>query len=808
MAYCGYITTLKNVRPHSNADRLQLGDCFGNTVVVSLEYTEGQLGVYFPTDGQLSLEFASKNNLLRRKDENGENVGGYMDPDKRNICAIRLRGEKSDGLFLPLESLASFGDITKLKEGDKIDIFNGTEICCKYIPRRNPSKREGNGGKGNRTRKKSFPIAPLFKEHADTEQLAYNLDAFKCGDLVELTLKAHGCFIPTTKVRMADGDLKEIRSVRLGDKVLAYNFEKKCFDTATVKTVFRHDKSYNWNKIKISRNGLAGDRRGYITSTPNHPYWVEELQGWVEAKDLTPGMKISCAFPSEILTAQQKSLLVGNFLGDGCLQDFEGKAAEMQSGVKLDKKEYGDFIIDLSNSLYYGEKKTYTSGYGTEMFRFKTHRTADIHRFFDNIIDFSATKKSSNRLKPEFVEEFTPLAMAIFYMDDGNLGHSDTQKDRANFAICDFGEHDANIIGDCFRKFDIEPKVYLDSAGYYRIRLNTAEAYKMFDLIYKFIPPCMRYKLPSGYRDLEYTPPVDDEERKIPYIFVQQEVLENIPLNEGYVEWDLETSLHNYVVGNAVVHNTSQRTAYLPVLKPTKKNLFDKIFHREGKPIYEWDYVSGTRRVVLDDFSGGYYGNDSFRKTHHDFFVGKLLKGETVYYEIVGYTDTGIPIMPSADNKKTQDKEFIKKYGKTTEFSYGCSPCGEDGKPTSDIYVYRMTMTNEDGDVVEYAPDFMRYRCEQMGAKYVPVLWRGIIPPDVNAGEFINNLAERYNDGADPIGKTHVREGVVARIINRPKFTAYKSKNFSFKILSNIAVANAEASGALDNMSEDELSEM
>lgn len=31
MAYCGYVITLKNVRPHPNADRMKLADCFGNT---------------------------------------------------------------------------------------------------------------------------------------------------------------------------------------------------------------------------------------------------------------------------------------------------------------------------------------------------------------------------------------------------------------------------------------------------------------------------------------------------------------------------------------------------------------------------------------------------------------------------------------------------------------------------------------------------------------------------------------------------------------------------------------------------------
>ena len=119
----------------------------------------------------------------------------------------------------------------------------------------------------------------------------------------------------------------------------------------------------------------------------------------------------------------------------------------------------------------------------------------------------------------------------------------------------------------------------------------------------------------------------------------------------------------------------------------------------------------------------------------------------------------------------------------------------------SDIYVYRMTMTNEDGFVVEYSPDFMRYRCEQMGVKCVPVMWRGRIPehpasaadPTISAGEWIKNVAERYYDGPDPIGKTHIREGVVVRITNKPKFCAYKHKNFYFKVLEGIIKDTADA---------------
>ena len=50
-------------------------------------------------------------------------------------------------------------------------------------------------------------------------------------------------------------------------------------------------------------------------------------------------------------------------------------------------------------------------------------------------------------------------------------------------------------------------------------------------------------------------------------------------------------------------------------------------------------------RVILEDFDGGFYGSNEFRKPWHDFFENKLEKGETVYGEIVGYVNEQTPIM-------------------------------------------------------------------------------------------------------------------------------------------------------------------
>ena len=192
--YCGYVTTIKSIRKHSNADRLQCIEVFGQNVIVDLSYCEGQKIVFFPTDGQLSEEFANDNNLVKKKDEEGNNIGGYMDPNKRNITAIKLRGEKSEGLVLPIESLSKYTNIDKLTDGEQITILNGHEICKKYIPNRQSQRNHGYVGNSKHKSKnvKETISYPYFDEHIDTSQLDYNLHAFKEGDIVYITRKLHG----------------------------------------------------------------------------------------------------------------------------------------------------------------------------------------------------------------------------------------------------------------------------------------------------------------------------------------------------------------------------------------------------------------------------------------------------------------------------------------------------------------------------------------------------------------------------------------------------------------------------------------
>ena len=45
--YRAYVTKVKNIRPAENADRLNLCEAFGNTVVVDKNVNENDLYIYF-----------------------------------------------------------------------------------------------------------------------------------------------------------------------------------------------------------------------------------------------------------------------------------------------------------------------------------------------------------------------------------------------------------------------------------------------------------------------------------------------------------------------------------------------------------------------------------------------------------------------------------------------------------------------------------------------------------------------------------------------------------------------------------------
>lgn len=245
---------------------------------------------------------------------------------------------------------------------------------------------------------------------------------------------------------------------------------------------------------------------------------------------------------------------------------------------------------------------------------------------------------------------------------------------------------------------------------------------------------------------------------------------------------EIETiPLNAHIIITEKVHGTSQRVGHVQVERahvPKWKEIVAWIFNIKIAK-FDWKYLIGTRRVVLDktyDKGTGFH-SDAMRENASIPFINNLYKGETVFYEIVGY-DNNTLIMPIGNNDKL-GKDFVKKYGKTTTFRYNCNE-GEH-----DIYVYRITMTNEDGQTLDYSWEDVKNRCNDLTVKYVPELYNLRKMAKGNHDRLMK-IADRLAEGESSINNSHIKEGVCVRVESGISPMILKHKSFEFKVLEGI----------------------
>ena len=228
----------------------------------------------------------------------------------------------------------------------------------------------------------------------------------------------------------------------------------------------------------------------------------------------------------------------------------------------------------------------------------------------------------------------------------------------------------------------------------------------------------------------------------------------------------------NFFANGILIHNTSGRTGRL--LEVKKRNWLHKLLGLYKRK--EYKYISGTRRVVIDPkkATAGYHDGQFRGMVHRRIQDAGLREGETLYYEIVGYEDTGRLIMPA---HTISDKKLFKKYGSRMTYKYGC----EEGK--FKVLVYRITITTDSGHVIELPWAQIETRCKELGFDAVPILSGPFI---LQNKEDLFDICERLSQGNSTLDHEHIREGVVVRIEHPNKIACFKYKSFWFAELEGI----------------------
>lgn len=200
--YAATVIKIVNTIVLPNCDNVVHTTIMGNQVVVSKDITIGEIGLFFPVETRLSDAFLKNNNLYKHSEKNlDQTKKGYFEDNGRIRC-VKFRGHASEGLYMPIDSLAfilppdpkkGYGGIglsDMFSLGDTFDSLEGVAICEKYIVVR---REQGTpNSKKPRNPKVSKLVDNQFKFHNDTAKLYNNLHMLSPNDLISITYKIHG----------------------------------------------------------------------------------------------------------------------------------------------------------------------------------------------------------------------------------------------------------------------------------------------------------------------------------------------------------------------------------------------------------------------------------------------------------------------------------------------------------------------------------------------------------------------------------------------------------------------------------------
>lgn len=395
--------------------------------------------------------------------------------------------------------------------------------------------------------------------------------------------------------------------------------------------------------------------------------------------------------------------------------------------------------------------------------------------------------------------------LGIYFPSDGQLSHDfcynnnlyrDAAKNKDTEAKPGMFDDNRRVRAQTFRKQKSDGFwLSLNSVKFTGVKEKDLIEGTEFDTL-NGVAICNKYINPATLKAAKQNAPKKTKTAKTSIMFKEHIDTKHIGANIDKMEDD------DLVIITEKAHGTSHREGH--VLIERTLSWLEKLLTKFTKVKIaktEWTYMSGTRRVVIQESKrdGVQYHDPTIREKAHNLFKDNLKKGETVYLEIVGFEPTGGGIMGAHNTTKTKDKDFIKKYGEVMQYTYGCAPT------QCDIYVYRITMTNEDGYTIDYSWDDVKRRCAELGIKAVPEIARFTvrefkkmhnITDDRDFEDAFNNYLAQdgVGNGSSVIDPSHYREGVCVRLESGMAVRIYKFKNWFFKTMED----HAKESGQVD----------
>jgi DNA polymerase I-like protein with 3'-5' exonuclease and polymerase domains len=373
---------------------------------------------------------------------------------------------------------------------------------------------------------------------------------------LEMRVLTHYCIQRNMPIALADGGSTEIGTLVQKCEpvyVKSYNFETGKIQNMPVSDFWKNGKSALYDKpqykgefkdwLRITNDG--DDSRLIVT----HNHSIFTTEGKKLARDLKVGDTIY--FNAPCIENDLKDLVIGMSLGDSNFVKRSDNLTFYHSQKQYDYLMWKYRLLkDFVTGTIQEEGKMHKAIIGANPFIRK------LKRYFTN-----SDGKKHKQINAELLSSLNLKSLAIWYLDDGCLGHDSRCSDTKGYSVTISRE---NLSDEAF-------KVLNDKLNEYNLKFNKIKsgiscsgdnALNFLNAIAPYAPKCMAYKFPKFLQDSLETYQWNTEHKDVTEVKIIsiEQVKEGDRLfsksltQSGY---DLEVPVnHNYFANNILVSNS------------------------------------------------------------------------------------------------------------------------------------------------------------------------------------------------------------------------------------------------------------
>jgi recombination protein RecA len=377
-----------------------------------------------------------------------------------------------------------------------------------------------------------------------------------------------GCFSYNTRVTLADGTQEKIGKIvnqKMDVEVLSYDVETDSIVPRRVTNWFDNGPTDQFLQFTVERSG--GNGRAQFAATSNH--LIRTPGGWREAGELMAGDRVVQAEYAR-LSEQQWQVVLGGLMGDANLspnrRDRHGVRFRLGHGAK--QACYLDWKTSLLGNIAHSRR---TNAKGADFVDFTP--LAELGEL-QQVVYMGDGKK---HLTWDYLKALTPLALAIWYMDDGCFTvrskglQARTAGGTGRVEICVEAMSPGSrerLVEHLTGTYGLDCKVIESGARKKAVlQFTTAATTRLQELIAPYVHPSMDYKLLPRFRGQFAVQPqfVEPRLRPVPARILDVHVK---PQTRSMHRFDIEIEgTHNYFVDGVMVHNSPETTSGGKALK-------------------------------------------------------------------------------------------------------------------------------------------------------------------------------------------------------------------------------------------------